>query len=53
MATVFRATDERLLREVAVKVLLGEEDQEELLFFFHREARAIVVGVSPARQQVR
>lgn len=38
MATVWRARDERLRREVALKLL--DVHQDEDLFYFHREARA-------------
>jgi len=41
MAIVHRAKDVRLLREVALKVINATGAGEELLFYFHREARAI------------
>ncbi len=39
MANVYRGKDTRLLREIAVKILVGAD--KEGLFYFHREARAI------------
>lgn len=48
MGTVYRARDQRLLREVAVKVLQEDaNDADTGQFYFHREARAIAALESP------
>src|SRR5688572_2670679 len=51
MATVWRARDARLLRDVAVKVLEGSE-AKDALYFFHREARAIASMQNPSIVQI-
>ncbi len=51
MGTIYRALDQRLKREVAVKIL-KREDSAEALFFFHREARAVAALQDPGVVQV-
>lgn len=52
MASVYRAKDLRLLREVAVKLLQADTADEEGLFYFHREARAIAALRHPNIVQI-
>lgn len=52
MASVYRARDARLLRDVAVKVLASGDEGTESLFFFHREARAIAALRHPNIVQI-
>ena len=52
MGEVYRVHDQRLRREVALKLLKNASSSEEALFYFHREARAAAALHHPGLVQI-